>query len=87
MEPGMSGHPGASAPAPVVVASVTALVPAGPLSLEATPVRVLRSKPSSATLLCALVGEREGVAGGWEMDPAGHLPVQEASLIYLRFTS
>lgn len=53
----MSGHPGASAPVPVAVASVTVLAPAGPLSLEATPVRVQRSKPSSATLPCALAGQ------------------------------
>lgn len=63
--PGMSGHRGASAPVPVAVASVTAHAPAGPRSLEATPVRVPRSKRNSAILPCALVGERECVAGGW----------------------
>ena len=64
MVPGMSGRPGASAPAPVAVAFGIARAPAGPPSLGATPVRALRSKPSSATLPCALVGEREGVGAG-----------------------
>lgn len=64
MVPGTSGHPGASAPAPVAVAFGIARAPAGPPSLEATPVRALRSKPSFATLPCALVGEREGVGAG-----------------------
>lgn len=58
--PGTSGRPGAFAPARAAAASGTARAPAGPPSLEATPARVPRSKPSSATLPCALVGEREG---------------------------
>lgn len=64
MEPGTSGRLGACAPAPAAAASGTAPAPAGPPSLEATPVRARRSKPSSATLLCALVGEREGPGPG-----------------------
>ncbi|KAK2095132.1 hypothetical protein P7K49_026548, partial [Saguinus oedipus] len=54
MVPGMNGHPGASAPAPVAVAFGIARAPVGPPSLGATPVRAQRSKRSSATLPCAL---------------------------------
>lgn len=47
--------------------------------------RAQKSKPSSATSLCALVGEREG-AGWGEIgkDPVGHLPAPGAQLCPLR---
>lgn len=83
--PGTSGRPGACAPAPAAVASGTALAPADLPSLEATPVRAPRSKPSSATSPCALVvremalGWGQGAEGG-SKGPVGHWPAPGAQL-------
>ncbi|MXR00233.1 hypothetical protein E5288_WYG019175 [Bos mutus] len=87
MAPGTSGRLGACAPAPAVAASGTARAPAGRPSLEATPVRARKSKPSSATSLCALVGEREGARWGETgKDPVGHRSARGAQLCPLRPT-